>query len=317
MDMENTENNGKQALPDSGKPGNTGRKNEWIYRITLLVLSVLVILLAVLWLTNRQTLKEVTLERETTLALNKELQLELDSVLDEYYQVRMEYDSILHEQDSIIQANAREIQSLLARQADYHRIRRQLNLLRDITQSYVQEIDSLHTVTQVLTAENIQMREEIRQVQRRTTELTQDKAVLETKVEEASVLRAYQVEAVPFRLRGRGREDETDRAGRVEQVRVCFLIGENPITPPGEYNVYMRIADPRGNVFRVSDDLAYSFVHGADTLQYSVKDSFNYNNRQLNKCMTWQRTQEFEPGRHEVSLYTDEFYLGGTAFELR
>ncbi len=315
--MENTENKGNQASPGDGKSGNPARRNEMIYRIALLILGVFVILLAVLWLTNRQTLQEVTLERETTLALNRELQFELDSVLDEYYQVRMEYDSILHEQDSIIQANAREIQSLLARQADYYRIRRQLNLLRDITQNYVREIDSLHTVTQVLTAENIQMREEIRQVQRRTTELTQDKAVLETKVEEASVLRAYQVEAMPFRLRGRGREDETDRAGRVEQVRVCFLIGENPIIQPDEYSIYMRIANPRGNVLRVSDDLAHSFVHGTDTLQYSVKDSFHYENRQLNKCLTWQRVEEFEPGRYEVSLYTDRFYLGGTAFELR
>ena len=315
--MENNENKGKQAAPGGEKPGKPARKNEMIYRIALLVLGIFVILLAVLWLTNRQTLKEVTLEREATLALNRELQLELDSVLDDYYQVRMEYDSILHEQDSIIEANAREIQSLLARQADYNRIRRQLNLLRDITQNYVREIDSLHTVAQALTAENIQMREEIRQVQRRTTELTQDKAVLETKVEEASVLRAYQVEAMPFRIRGRGREDETDRSGRVEQVRVCFLIGENRITPPGEYNIYMRIADPRGSVLRISDDLAYSFVHGADTLQYSVKDSFYYENRQLNKCLTWQRVEEFEPGRHEVSLYTDEYYLGGTTFELR
>ncbi len=315
--METNENTGKQIMPNGGGTGNTARRNEVIYRIVLLVLSVFVILLGFLWLTNRQTLKEVTLERETTLALNKELQLELDSVLDEYYQVRMEYDSILHDQDSIIQANAREIQSLLARQADYYRIRRQLNLLRDITQNYVLEIDSLHTVTQELTAENIQMREEIRQVQRRTTELTRDKAVLETKVEEASVLRAYQIEAMPFRLRGRGREDETDRAGRVEQVRVCFLIGENPVTPPGEYDIFMRIADPRGNVLRVSDDPAHSFIHQDDTLQFSVKDSFFYANRQLNKCLTWQRTREFEPGRHEVALYTDEFYLGGTVFELR
>lgn len=315
--METTENTGKQGMSNGGGTRNTARRNEVIYRIVLLVLSVFVVLLAFLWLTNRQTLKEVTLERETTLALNKELQLELDSVLDEYYQVRMEYDSILYEQDSIIQANAREIQSLLARQADYYRIRRQLNLLRDITQNYVREIDSLHTVTQVLTAENIQMREEIRQVQRRTTELTQDKAVLETKVEEASVLRAYQVDAMPFRLRGRGRENETDRAGRVEQVRVCFVIGENPITPPGEYDIYMRIADPRGNVLRVSDDPAYSFTHKDDTLQFSVKDSFFYENRQLNKCLTWQRVQEFEPGRHEVTLFTEEFYLGGTVFELR
>ncbi len=288
-----------------------------IYRLVLAVLAVMAITLALLWQTSRSTLKEVRQERETAFALNRELQFELDSVLDEYYQVRMEYDSVLVEKDSIIQANAREIQRLIARQEDYYRIRRQLNLLRDITQNYVREIDSLYTENRVLKAENIQMREEIRQVQQRTTELRQDKAVLETKVEVASVLRAYQIEPFPFRLRGRGREDETDRANRVEQLRVCFVIGENPIIPPGDYNIYMRIADPYGTILRISDDLAYSFVHHEDTLQYSVKDSFHYKNEQLHKCLTWQRIEEFESGTYAISLYTDDFRLGETALVLR
>lgn len=308
--METKANQGPQLPEKSGM-------NEKIYRITIVVLGLLVVLLGVLYYTNHQTLKEVTHEREVAMILTEELQHELDSVLHEYHTVRLEYDSILLDKDSIIQANAREIQSLIARQADYYRIRRQLNLLREVTQNYVREIDSLYTENKVLKAENIQMREEIREVQRRTTELTRGKAELETKVEVASALRAYQIETVPFRLRGRGREDETDRAGRVEQIRVCFLIGENPITPPGEHNVYMRIADPYGQILRVSDDIAYSFQHGEDTLQYSVKGSFHYQNRQMNKCLTWERMAEFDPGVYYISLYTDEYRLGESAFELR
>jgi hypothetical protein len=292
-------------------------KNEMIYRITILVLGLLVVVLAVLWVTSRQTLKDVTQEREIAEELNQSLQFELDSVLDDYYQVRLEYDSILLDKDSIIQANARQIQGLIARQADYNRIRRQLNLLRDVTQNYVQEIDSLYTENRVLKAENVQMREEIQLVRKRTTELTQDKAVLETKVEVASTLRAYQIEPFPFRLRGRGRESETDRASRVEQIRVCFLLAENPITPPGDYNIYMRIADPAGDILHISDDFEYSFVHEGDTLQYSVHDSFNYQNSQISKCLTWQRLDEFEPGTYSFSLYTDEFRLGEAALELR
>lgn len=301
---------------ENKRTGNTD-KNEMIYRITIIVLGLLVVVLAVLWITSRQTLKDVTHERQVAFELNQSLQFELDSVLDEYYQVRLEYDSILLDKDSIIQANAREIQGLIARQADYNRIRRQLNLLRDVTQNYVREIDSLYTENRVLKAENVQMREEIQLVRQRTTELTQDKAVLETKVEVASTLRAYQIDPFPFRLRGRDREHETDRASRVEQIRVCFQIAENPITPPGDYNVYLRIADPLGNILRESDDLAHSFVHEGDTLQYSVRDSFNYQNRQLGKCLTWQRVEEFEPGVYSLSLYTDEFWLGEAALELR
>ena len=293
------------------------QKTVTLYRLTILLLAVLMIVLALLWYDSRQSLREMTHEREVAEDLNRALQLELDSVLDEYHMVKLEYDSILADQDSIIQANAREIQNLIARQADYNRIRRQLNGLREITQNYVREIDSLYTENRVLKAENVQMREEIQQVRRRTTQLTQDKQVLESRVEEAATLRAYQIEATPFRLRGRDREDETDRARRAEQIRVCFLIAENPVTPPGEYNAYMRIADPAGNILRVSDDLAYSFTHQGDTLQYSVKGSFNYQNRVQNMCLTWQRIEEFTPGLYAISLYTDEFRLGETALSLR
>ncbi len=293
------------------------KRNERIYRVSILILGIMVVGFAILWFTSRQSLQEMTTEREVAEQLNRELQHELDSVLDEYYMVKLEYDSILVEQDSIIQANAQEIQRLIARQADYNRIRRQLNMLREITQNYVHEIDSLYTENRVLKAENIQMREEIQQVQRRTTQLTQDKQVLESKVEEAATLRALQFEPVSFRIRGRDREDETDRAHRAEQIRVCFTIAENPITPPGVYNAYMRIAGPSGNILRLSDDFSHAFVYQGDTLQFSAKESFRYDNAAKDLCLTWQRIEEFDPGVYSISLYTDEYRLGETALQLR
>ncbi len=292
-------------------------KKEKIYRVVVLLLGVLVLVFGVLWFTTRQSLQEVEREREVVAERNYGLQLELDSLLDDYHHTRLEYDSILADKDSVIQANADEIRSLIARQADYNRIRRQLNQLQEITRQYVHEMDSLYTVNQVLRAENVQMQEEIQQAARRTTELTQDKQVLETKVEEASGLRAYEIEVTPFRIRGRGREHETDRARRVEQVRVCFVVGENPIAPPGEYNAYMRIADPNGNILRESDGLSHAFVHHGDTLQFSSKGTFSYENRATNKCLTWERLAEFEAGTYSIALFTDEFRLGETAMTLR
>ncbi|MFO7874541.1 MAG: hypothetical protein R6U62_08660 [Bacteroidales bacterium] len=296
---------------------NKKNRNVNIYRVTIAILGVLVVLLAVLWFTGRQSLQEMTQEREVAQELNEALQQELDSVLDDYHATRAEYDSILTEKDSIIQENAEEIRDLIRRQEDYYRIRRQLNALRDVTQEYVHEIDSLYTENKVLKDENVQMRDEIQHAERRTTELTEDKEELESKVEEAATLRAYQIETTPFRIRGRGRESETDRARRVEQIRVCFLLGENPVTEPGERNVYMRIAAPDGNILRKSDSMEHAFVHHGDTLQFSVKETINYQNEQMNTCLTWQRINEFESGVYGISLFTDEFKLGETALELR
>lgn len=298
------------------QPGSDNR-NEKIYRGTILALVVVIALLAFFLITTRKSLKEATRVKAFTEELNMELQFELDSVLADYNQVKLEYDSILVDKDSIIQASAQEIQQLIARQADYNRIRRQLNGLREVTQNYVKEIDSLVTVNQVLKAENVQIKEEIRQVRERTSELTQDKQELEGKVELASALRAYQIDATPIRIRGAGREEETDRARRVEQIKVCFAIAENPIAPQGPRNVYMRVAAPDGGILRLSDEDAYAFIHEGDTLQYSVKGVMDYQNQEVGDCMYWQRMQEFEPGVYMISLYTDEFKLGETSVSLR
>ncbi len=300
------------------KHTNNTKRNEVIYRITILVLVLLVLFLTILWISCRQSLIEMTTQREIAAELNVGLQSELNHVLDEYQMVKQEYDSVLVDKDSIIGASAREIQNLINRQADYNRIRRQLNLLREITQNYVREIDSLYSENQVLKAMNVQMREEIEIAQRRTSELTVDKMLLEWKVEEASTLRAYEIEVTPFRMRGRGdREDETDRARRVEQIRVCFKIGENPIVEAGDHTAYMRIVDPFGVVLQAGDGADHMIVLEGDTLQYSMKDSFNYQNQVKHTCLTWQRVDEFEQGVYAISLFTDDSLLGETILELR
>lgn len=305
-----------EMMSTSNQQGSDDRNGK-IYRITIIVLVGVIALLTFFLITSRRSLKEVTFDRAFTEQLNMELQEELDSVLLEYNLVKLEYDSVLLEKDSIIQASAREIQQLIARQADYNRIRRQLNGLREITQNYVKEIDSLVTVNQVLRAENVQIREEIQQVRARTTALAQDKEMLEEKVEVASSLRAFQINAVAIRIRARDREEETDRAGRAERIRVCYTLAENPIAPQGYYNVYIRIAAPDGQIFRIADTDAYAFKHGQDTLQFSLADRVNYQNVDVTSCIYWDRMAEFEPGLYLISLYSDDLRLGETSVLLR
>jgi len=300
-------------MENKSQPG-FDKRNDRIYKGTIIVLVLIIGVLAVMLFTSRQSFK---VERETASLLNTELQHELDSVLTEYNMIKMEYDSILVDKDSIIMANAEEIQRLITQQADYYRIRRQLNLLREVTQNYVRDIDSLVTLNQVLRDENVAFRQEIQRVTVRTTELEADKEELASKVEVASALRAYQFSTEAIRIRSRGREETTDRASRAEQIKVCFTIAENPIARTGNIRVYLRIAAPDGTILRISDDDVYSFFHGADTLQFSASTLIDYQNRETDVCLYWQRLAEFEPGLYLISLYTDEFRLGETALTLR
>jgi len=306
-----------QPLQNKGNNTEIKNQNENIYKGTILVLVIIIGVLTFMLITGRQALKDVSTERSVTEELNIELKNELNSVLEEYNIVKMEYDSVLTKQDSVIQANAREIERLIAQQGDYHRIRRQLNLLREITQKYVHEIDSLYTENRVLKAENIEMQQEIQRVTRRTTELAETKEALEGKVEVASALRAFQINATPIRLRGSNREEETDRARRTDRIRVCFTVAANPVANPGNKNAYVRIADPQGNILRLGDDDRYAFNIGEDTLQFSMRGQFNYINQDTNVCMYWDKQKDFDEGIYLVSVFTDEYRLGESQFSLR
>jgi len=303
--------------PNKTNPQTTNSKNDSIYKGTIAVLLIIIAVLTFMLITGRRAMKEVSTENIATAQLNTELQAELDSVLQEYNIVKYEYDSILTQQDSIIQANAREIEKLIAERGDYRRIRRQLNSLREITQNYVREIDSLYTENRVLKAENVEMQQEIQRVTRRTTELAETQQVLEGQVEAASVLRAFQIDATPLRLRRADREEETDRASRAQRIKVCFTVAANPVANSGNKNVYVRIAEPNGNILRLGDDDRYSFTHGSDTLQFTIRGEFNYINQDTRVCLNWDKNKDLEPGIYLVSVFTDQFRLGESQFSLR
>lgn len=315
--MEGKNNMKQPAQNKSTNMKDMKQRNENVYKGTILVLVLIVGVLTFMLITGRQALQEVSVEKNLVEELNIELRDELETVLMEYTMIKMEYDSVLTRQDSIIQANAREIEQLIAQMGDYRRIRRQLNLLREITQNYVREIDSLYTENRVLKAENVEMQEEIQRFTRQTTQLAETKEMLEGKVEVASALRAFQISATPIRLRGRDREEETDRARRTDRIRVCFTVAANPVAASGNKNAYVRIADPTGNILRISDDDRYSFTIGEDTLQFSMRGQFNYLNEDTNVCLYWERQEDFDEGMYLVSLFTDEFRLGETLFSLR
>lgn len=288
-----------------------------MFKAIILVLVIIIGVLTVLLITSRSSLKEIANENQASTILNQQLETELDSLLNQYTFLKLEYDSVLFEKDSVIMASASEIRRLIAMEGDYYRIRRQLNLLRERTQDYVKELDSLYTENKVLKAENVKMREEIQVISDRTTELQQDKQMLSEKVEMASALKAFQISGTGVRLRGSNREEDTDRARRTDRIKICFNVAENMLAQGGKRTLYVRIAGPDNSILRLSDTDAHAFVHQGDTLQYSVKHQFDYNNRDTKVCVYWDKTGDFLPGSYLISIYSEENKLGESQFTLK
>ena len=112
--------------------------------------------------------------------------------------------------------------------------------MRDIMKSYIVQIDSLNTRNKALVAENIQVKQERDAVQQSNVELSQAKEELSSKVEIASVIQAKDVVAVALNKKRK----ETSEVKRLDKVRVCFTLRENPIAQAGNKIVYLRVIRP-------------------------------------------------------------------------
>jgi hypothetical protein len=297
------------------------KRNSKVPLIIIALLALLAIILAVFLILNSGKLQTLRAEKESQ---RLAFQFELDSLIIEHENVKMEYGNLtktLTEKDSIIQANAMEIKRLLDTQWEYVKVQRKLEQLRNISQGYLRQMDSLYTINRELKAENIQIRANYERERMLTRELQKDKEVLADQVEEAAVLKAVNISATPVTIRGlTGREAETDRVRRVDLIRICFSLAANNITEAGKRNVYIRIARPDNKILIAGLGDDYSFIYKDNVMQYSIMREIDYQNQELQLCADWinRNTKELMmAGTYIVSIFADDHEIGQTSFSLR
>jgi hypothetical protein len=297
-----------------------GRSNNTMLAI-LIILAIIVIGLIIVLFQTRSNLKNLVTEKEQQ---RSELKLELDSLLVEHDKVKVEYGQLsdsLQSKDSIIQANATEIRRLLDTEWEYYKVKKKLAQLQVVAQGYVRQMDSLYRVNATLSEENVAIKKDLKDLRKEKEQIENDRKVLSGKVEIAAVLKAINMEAVGLRLRsGSEKEVTTDKVQRVDQVKICFTVGENELATPGKKDIYIRIARPDQEILvkGISDE--YSFEYQGERLQYSIMGSIDYQNRALDVCVYWKKeysSQEMKPGLYHVDIFCENAIIGHTTFTLR
>ncbi|MEG1555218.1 MAG: hypothetical protein RR356_00640 [Bacteroidales bacterium] len=252
------------------------------------------------------------------------LQSELDSLLMEHDKIKAEYGDLsqqLSEKDSLILANAAEIKKLIASQADYNKIRKQLARLQNIAQEYVDEIDQLYTENKALKAENTQVKETLAQTREEKNVIQKNNESLNEKISGAAILKAYNIFGRAIYVKSRsGEEMITEKASRAEKFKVSLILGENSLIEPGLVNIYCRIAIPgTGRVLVPGAGDFYTFVNDGQKLQYTAKTTVDYKNKAENVALYWDIKDKDKAikGRYIIQVFTDNNYLGETSFDLK
>ena len=243
---------------------------------------------------------------------------EKDSLANELRMMMYGYDTLKTSNDTLSAQISRErtrIQKLLEINASNAQLIRkykaEISTMRDIMKSYIVQIDSLNTRNQALTAENVEIKQQITAVQESNVELEKTRDELTSKVNVASVIQAKDVVAMALNKKRK----ETDVIKRLDKVRVCFTLRENPIAEAGNKIVDLRVVRPDQLVITPSPENLFE-VQG-EQLIYSANRAVDYANADIEMCIFLDNTGDFIPGTYSVELYLGGEEIGSSEFTLR
>lgn len=296
-------------------PESKGRSNTALLALVVLLLISNVVMLYLLMQKNKdvqttgQVLAKVTSDKDNVTKLLEDMLTQYDTLNTDNEQLRTEISAQKQQIEDMLQKVKNGTYSLA-------RAQKEVGTLKKIMMGYVETIDSLNTLNQTLTAENIETRQ-------RLGEVTGQKVALELQTEEqraviakGSILSATTHTAGALFLRNTGKQVETDRASKTEMVKSCFVLGENRVTMPGNKMMHMRIISPDGSVLPAGDPdnrFTYNGVQG----EYSVKREVNYQNQPLDVCMFYTATGKLANGQYIVELYESGALVSKTTFDLK
>lgn len=230
-------------------------------------------------------------------------------------------DSMMQVKDAELQAQANKIRALLKDNKitaqELLNVRDEMDALRYYTRKYSQQIDSLAQANVELANDLRETKTNLNQAKEKITDLTLKNNEKEKQISLASRLRAESIAITGLQKRTSGRERETMRASRVDQLRIKFFLGDNPTASGGDKEVYMKIVSPEGVTISTSTTGGGQFDYMGEKSLYTQKQRINFKNDQPTLTYHYARgNTEWEKGTYKCELYCDGFMIGNKNFTL-
>lgn len=294
------------------------KKNRSNTGLLLLVVLLLISNVVLLWMYMQSQKRG-----EETQAQVEQVSSQKDDVTHLLENMLASYDTLKTENEQLtveMEAQKEKIESLLDQvkrgNYDLSKARKEAETLRRIMKGYVVTIDSLNQVNQQLTADKINLTQELGEVKGQKDALSSKAEELEGKIAKGSVLHTTAIMANALFMRSNGKQVETDRAKKAEMVKCCFTLGENKVTSAGDKTLYMRVISPDGKVLRATEaDNRFKF-NGVEG-EYSARREINYQNQPVDACIFWTGTDELRTGQYIVEVYEAGALVSKTNFDLK
>jgi len=207
-----------------------------------------------------------------------------------------------------------------------------VNLMNDISKSkgdaskYRSQYQKLESNMKLLIAENETLKKEnvvlttqrdstvvvLGETKKNVEALTGQNEELAKVVEKGSKLTVLNTKGSAYKIKSSGKQVETDKAGRVDVLRISFTIAENQIAKSGDKDYYVQVIDSKSNV--LGDKQTVSF--GDKSLTYSFITTVKYENKTVQVSQDL-KGKDFAKGTYFVNVFDQDILVSKTSFMLK
>ncbi|PZF74447.1 hypothetical protein [Taibaiella soli] len=309
-----------QQNPSKGPNQSPKSNTNLIFGIIIAALAAIIIYLLI--------------DRNKLSTQNQQMVTTVDSTILDRNTVKGEYDAALARLDDLVSKNTAlnkeitdkdgeiakmkaEVQSIMSKsnasKAELRRAHQLIEELNGKVKGYEERIAELEGENKNLTDANTSLTKE------RDSTVTANTG-LQQKVRLGAVLHASNIRMVPIDLRRGGKkEKETEKAKRVDLLRIYFDIDENRIAENGPKELYLRVSGPDGKLL---SNAAYgsgitTTADGA-SLNYTMVKTVQLQQNQPVKDVTidWHQDSDYQKGTYAIEIYNDGYKVGSGSVTL-
>lgn len=296
------------------EPTQRRRNNTWIYAVIIALLLGTNVYLFLQKDKNQQKLletKQLLQQADTSMATLQDDYNASLARLDDLTGKNAQLDKLLKQKDSELSKTKSRIQEILAKnnatQKEIAEARGLINKLNSRIGNYEQQITQLKKQNVALT------------VERDSVAVTNTD--LQQKVNLAKVLHASNIRLKGIKLTNGGRkEKETEKAKRMDLLRIIFDIDENRIAESGSKELNICIINPDGELLSNAALGSGSFkTSDGQSKYYSVSKSVALQTEQPVKDVNvdWQQSAQYSKGIYTVEIYHQGYLIGKGSVSLR
>jgi len=282
--------------------------------LIVIVLSILLVVLAILFFWQRNSWQA---DAALIKADKDSIAAELSKMVTNYNSIRSENDS-LNKTIGYAQTKVKDLLTEVeqVKNASYRQIslyRKEVTTLRGIMHDYIIQIDSLNQKNQRLMAENVNVKQQVTEVKTVNQQLQTEKKKLEQTVTLAAQLEATGLKASGISAKGK----EMVKSGRIDKVKIDFILSKNLTAKRGAKNIYVRIQRPDQLLLMKSEKDLFKFEDMK--IPYSAMREVEYEGNELPVSIYWDNSRESPliPGKYTVDVFADGRNIGATSFDVK